>query len=313
MNKCGFTLVELMLATVLMSVVMLITGLTFYNISHTWQTSVELADDYQAADYAMNQLVSALRSAYYPLSGKQDDKYGFMLINSGDGVDSNDMIQWNKVGSALTGNKTVAAESTHRVAVTVFNREETKNGERGLVYKVGAFDLMPTDETVKEEERDFDDEEYYPWKLVMGNVIGFNVRVADKDKPITDLGAWNWQDTWDNSNCVPRAIEITLYLKPQSYNSSQETIVRVVELPISFYSQKPKEADSDATKKEAAAAKREQQRGNRNGKGGNGGAAGQGGTGTGGKGGNAPTPPNGGAGGRPNAPQMPQRPIGGVR
>ena len=75
--KRGFTMVELMMAVMILSVMMVITFFTFNTVVRSWQESMELVDKIQYADYALTQVVSGLRSAYYPTDGKQSEDFGF--------------------------------------------------------------------------------------------------------------------------------------------------------------------------------------------------------------------------------------------
>ena len=83
--KRAFTLVELMVAVVMVGIVTALSVMTFQAVSRSWQMSADYMDKIQRTDYALNQVVSGLRSMYYPHDGKQDEKYGFILVNNGDG------------------------------------------------------------------------------------------------------------------------------------------------------------------------------------------------------------------------------------
>ena len=81
----GFTMIEMLLATVLVGVLTTFSVLTFRSVSHGWQVSTDYLDKMQRTDYALNQVVSGLRSMYYPHDGSQNGKYGF-INTSGDAV-----------------------------------------------------------------------------------------------------------------------------------------------------------------------------------------------------------------------------------
>ena len=96
--KRGFTMIELMMAVMILSVMMVITFFTFNTVVRNWQKSMELVDKIQYADYALTQVVSGLRSAYYPTDGKQSEDFGFQLYDNGDKEDaSGEVIEPNSV------------------------------------------------------------------------------------------------------------------------------------------------------------------------------------------------------------------------
>ena len=101
--KRGFTMIEVLLATLLVGILMTLSVLTFQSITRAWQVSTDYMDKMQRTDYALNQVISGLRSMYYPHDGQQNDKYGFVLTDKGDGQDPDrsDVIEWSKTGPAL--------------------------------------------------------------------------------------------------------------------------------------------------------------------------------------------------------------------
>ena len=93
----GFTMVEMLLAVLIVGVITTFSVLTFNAISSAWQSSTDYMDKMQRTDFALNQVISGLRSMYYPHDGKQDYNYGFVLTDNGDGQDpeSSDVIEWS--------------------------------------------------------------------------------------------------------------------------------------------------------------------------------------------------------------------------
>lgn len=277
--KRGFTMIELMMAIMIMAVMMVIAFFTFNTVVRNWQKSMELVDKIQYADYALTQVVSGLRSAYYPTDGKQSDDFGFQLYDNGDKEDAADMIVWTKLGTAIVGNSSTLSETPHRVKIYV--EKETRDTPGGLMVQATP-DLL-TDE----QKEDLQDEKIFePYLLVQG-VRGFNCRVADKDNPFNEDGSWNWQDEWNTSNCLPRAVELTFYLDPLEERGDPESMLRVVEIPLWEISQKPISATSEDNKSKEAAARGAAGRGGRGVKGGTSGGAGgtSGGSAPGGRGG----------------------------
>ena len=119
--KRGFTMIELLLAVLLVGVLTTVSMFTFNAVSRGWQVSTDYMDKMQRTDFALNQVMSGLRSMYYPHDGNQDERYGFVLSNNGEGEDpdDSDIIEWSKTGSAIVGNKSAVADTVHRVQVMV--------------------------------------------------------------------------------------------------------------------------------------------------------------------------------------------------
>mgnify|MGYP001302903097 CR=1 FL=1 len=88
MRRAGFTMLELMFAMVLFAILTVVCFFCFNTVVRTWESSTEYADRMQHADYALTQVISGLRSAYYPTTGTQNsknkDEYGFALKDGGE-------------------------------------------------------------------------------------------------------------------------------------------------------------------------------------------------------------------------------------
>jgi prepilin-type N-terminal cleavage/methylation domain-containing protein len=233
-RRSGFTLLELMMAIMILSVMMLLSFFCFDAVVQSWQAGTEMSDSMGQADYVMEQLASGLKSAYYPDVNSQLDEYGFQLNNGGEGPDAQDGISWVKIGRSLVGEECGFAESPHRINVWV--AEGGKDEASGLMVKAWRVDLQ-LDEFKPEEDVE-----------AIGlspRVIGMNCRVLDKDQPMKDDEP-NWQDTWDFSNSIPKAVEITLYMKALKEKDEPLEVKRIVEIPMYDLSQNPRKKSGTA-------------------------------------------------------------------
>ena len=247
----GFTMIEMLLATVLVGVLTAFSIMTFRSVSHGWQVSADYLDKMQRTDYALNQVVSGLRSMYYPHDGSQNAKYGFVLVDNGDGQDPrrSDVIEWSKLGSALVGTKSDKADSVHRVQVMVL--EEGDDDYAEPIQKTGLYARIMRDSALG-EDRDEDDvdltfgnAELYQPILIADGVTGFNCRVLKtaEDADAAASGAKDvkndtkkFEDEFSESNSVPYKVELTFQIeKPDDTFRSQThraPMVRIVRLPI---------------------------------------------------------------------------------
>ena len=238
----AFTIVELMLAVLILSILTIVSTWTFHTVVRNWTLSTEMADNVQRTDYALAQITSALRSAYFPTSGEVTEADGFQLVdnNPRNEPDESDMIAWTKLGPAIVGRSSRFAKAAHHVSLYVVEPGKSEveayaNG--GLVCDViGEKKFRPDD---------FDEDDVENWDhfVLSENVQGFNCRVLDKDQPFKDDQA-NWQDTWDTSNCIPRRVQLTFWMKPVDDEKEPYPIVRVIEIPLWDVSQNPVTATS---------------------------------------------------------------------
>ena len=265
-------MLELMLAVMILSIMTIVSIWTFRSIVRNWELATEMADNMQRVDYALAQVTSALRSAYFPTGGNTTNADGFMLL--GDEDDTNDpeeqdAITWTKLGPAIVGRNSRFAKSPHRITLRVAKEGDLGDDDPGgLVADVISKDL-------REDDFDEEDDENWDHYTLCENVQGFNCRVLDKEQPFKDDMA-NWVDQWDTSNSIPRRVQLTFWMKPLDDDKEPYPVVRVVEIPLWDISQNPVTATSDD---------KGRGRGDRNS---------SGGRGTGGQNGQAPGGQNGG-------------------
>ena len=247
----GFTMIEMLLATVLVGVLTAFSIMTFRSVSHGWQVSADYLDKMQRTDYALNQVVSGLRSMYYPHDGSQNAKYGFVLTDNGDGQDPrrSDVIEWSKLGSALVGTKSDKADSVHRVQVMVL--EEGDDDYAEPIQKTGLYARIMRDSALGEDKDEddvdltFGNAELYQPILIADGVTGFNCRVLKtaEDADAAASGAKDvkndtkkFEDEFAESNSVPYKVELTFQIEKPDDNFRSQTkrapLVRIVRIPI---------------------------------------------------------------------------------
>ena len=250
MNK-AFTMIEMLLATMLVGVLTTLSILTFRAVTRGWQVSTDYMDKMQRTDYALNQIVSGLRSMYYPHDGKQNESYGFVLVDNGNGErpKESDIIEWSKIGSAIVGNKSAMVDTVHRVQVMIL--EEGNSDYREVVQKTGLYARLCGDSALnpKEDEKDapdkgygFGNDELYQPILISDGIVGFNCRVLksaeDKKEGIrnsSENDRRSFEDEFTESNSVPYKVELTFHLADQdgrSYRTDTAPVVRIVRIPI---------------------------------------------------------------------------------
>ncbi len=231
--RSGFTLLELIMAIMILAVMMILSFFCFDAVVQSWNAGMEMSDAMSQADYVMNQVESGLRSAYYSASVQKDDERGFQFSDGGEGPDARDSIAWMKEGRAFVGGlkaidgKTEIAEMPHRVMLYV--EEEGRDGGGGLMAKAWSSDFQPDDFDVEEDVKAF---------LVSPRVMGMDCKVL-KEPPEENAKEIEWEDEWTSSNALPYKVSVTLYLRPVKERDEPVAVTRDIVLPVWEVSQNP--------------------------------------------------------------------------
>lgn len=208
----GFTLVELLVAVAIMTLVTAMTYGIFSATTKAWQRGKIVSESLQHGDFIMEQLVMGLRSAFYRNSGS-----GFWLTDGGYGPNSADTISWVKLGPTLVGSRSEVAKGAHRVKFTV----ETINGVLAATVRAWSPEsyLQPDE---------FDAEKVLP-VVLSRHITGFSCRIGAQ----AEGGVMEWNEEWENTNTLPQTVELTLYLKPPKDNDEPIEMRRCVSIPVS--------------------------------------------------------------------------------
>ena len=275
MNR-AFTMVELLLATFLVGVVTAIAAMTFSSVTRSWQVSADYMDKMQRTDYALNQVISGLRSMYYPHDGKVDDRYGFQLTNNGEGENprDSDVITWSKTGPAIVGTKNAIADSVHRVQVMVL--EEGNSDYKEEIQKTGLYArlcgdsaLIPKndDGTADATDYSFANSDLYQPVLIADGVVGFNCRVVKTAEDVeggmaneSENDKKSFEDEFAESNSVPYKVELTFQIEKADETFRSQTqrapMIRIVRIPIHEQSLDGAQPPVDAAKGESKKGKK---------------------------------------------------------
>jgi len=218
-RKCnlpsGFTLLELLLAVAILSVVTSITFFAFSAVTIAWRRGTAMTDSLSHGDYAIEQLVMGLRSAYFPDDRAESMSYGLWHEDNGSGSQSYDTLSWVKLGRSLVGSKCRFADSPHRVK---FSLEPDENGEDAVAVRAWR---------IHGQLEDFEPDDLDPLFLA-GRIEGFDCRCATN----VEDGEIEWIDEWEQTNRLPDFIEITLYMAPVEDGREPIELKRIVEVPV---------------------------------------------------------------------------------
>jgi prepilin-type N-terminal cleavage/methylation domain-containing protein len=206
----GFTLIELLLALSIFSLVMAMAGGAFWSIMRSWRRGSEMLDQLHYGEYAMEQLVSAIRSAaWFP---SKPVAYGFLLDDAGGtGPNAANSIEFTTSGTAFLPPDSPYRNGLHRLSVTVSG----SGGERGLAIQ--AWPHMT-------EEEDLD-RNAVETVVVTTEVRGFSCEWYDFE-------ADDWAQDWEETNSLPKLLRVTLTMKPRETDPTPVQLQRVVTIPV---------------------------------------------------------------------------------
>ena len=213
--QAGFTLLELLLALSIMVMATTVAFLTFSTVSRAWQRGQRLTDFLNEGDLVMEQIVAGLRSAYFPDSARGTMSYGFWLDDEGGGDMAEDGISWVKLGDALLDPHAPESRAPHRIRLTF---EQDDRGRPALAIRAWRPYAQPDD---------FDPEKLDPMFLST-RVVGLDCEIATNAVE----EKLEWETDWEETNRLPAAIKITLYIEPLEDGDKPTTITRAVGIPI---------------------------------------------------------------------------------
>ena len=262
-------MIELLLATMLVGVLTTLSVLTFHAVTRGWQASTDFLDKVQRTDYALNQLIIALRSSYYPEEGGEN--YGFFdpYDREGSRPRDSDIIEWTKKGSALIGSENAMADSVHKVRVMILEEGDTEDGDdeefekfrfKEPVKKTGLYARAFVDPALAYQGTEKDTQEFYQQPtLVADGVVGFRCRTI-KEPPTEANGMAGQKGGYEKDKLedeykdkkFPYKVELTLTIEKRDddWQSQRErqTIVRIVRIPIYEFASEASASPSSSSK-----------------------------------------------------------------
>ena len=203
-RRDGFTLLEILVAVVIMALCFLVVWRTFMAALDGLTRGQKFMENLHHGDYVIEQLVGALRSSAFYDSRK--DKYGFWL-NDHSGQDA---ISWVTSSSAFMGPRSVFKDGLHRVEVLIDDDDEGRPS-----FTVKAWSQLA------EEEEDLKPEVWH----ISSRIVGLGCEVYNPESQ-------DWEHEWENTNAVPRLVKVKLELTPLEKNEPTILVNRIIEIPI---------------------------------------------------------------------------------
>ena len=207
-KTAGFTLIELLVALAIFSLVSAMSAGVFWSVMKAWGRGRQMLDQLHYGEYAMEQLVTALRGAAWFSS--KPEAFGFWLEDrGGTSKTAANKASWVTSGSAFLPPDSPFQHGLHRLSVTV----EGAGEERGLVVRAWPH--------LAEEIEEGDVESW----LVSPGVDGFSCEWYDFDEE-------RWTQDWEETNSLPKLVRVTLTMQKREEFDENLELQRLVELEV---------------------------------------------------------------------------------
>ena len=206
----GFTLVEIIVALLILAIAMTMAWQTFSSSLKAWSTGRAALEKMHYGDFVMDRISSALRSmAFFDTA---PEKYGFRMENNPAGLGEH-TICWVTGSDAFMPRNEVYGHGLHRIEIG--GGRDPESGDDGMIVTVWPY--LADEEKVEKRS----------W-FIGDTIKGLSCRVYDNTSE-QDEG---WTDSWDKSNAIPSFVEITLFADaPDRYSRPME-FKRLIEIPL---------------------------------------------------------------------------------
>ncbi|MDF7807394.1 type II secretion system protein [Pontiellaceae bacterium B12219] len=209
-RKRGFTLLELLVAMVIMVIAMSIAFQAFSGTVRGWKRGMEVMDGIKHGDFAMTQLVAALNSTIYFYNGKKTYAFTFEKdSNSGLPADS---ISFVTSSGAFMPFDSPFISGPHRLNLFIDNDD----GAPALFVSALPAVANPEDE---EDELEADP------ILVSREVQGLEILIWDDENE-------DWTEEWEQENSIPERIMLTIFVASEDPAEEPIAFSRVIEIPV---------------------------------------------------------------------------------
>jgi prepilin-type N-terminal cleavage/methylation domain-containing protein len=206
----AFTLIELMVAMVILTIAMSIAFEAFQGTIRGWKRGTEVIDGLKHGEFSMNQLAGTLNSTVYFFNARK--AYAFLFEKgSKSGLPADSISFVTSSGSFLPADSPLA-KGPHRLRLFI----DDEDGAPAL-YTM----YMPAAADPEELEKEYEAEPL----MVSSAIHGMEILFWDKEKE-------EWIDEWKEENAVPQRILLNLFI--ESDDEEEEPIVfsRVIEIPV---------------------------------------------------------------------------------
>lgn len=209
-TRSGFTLLELMVAMVILVIAMSIAFEAFSGTIRGWKRGTEVVDGIKHGDFAMNQLAAALNSTLYFFNPRKS--YAFTLEKKSAGGLPTDTFSFVTVSGAFMPAGSPFEHGPHRLRLFI----DDADGSPALFASA-----LPAIANAEDEESDYDEEPM----LVSRAVQGLELLVYDEETE-------DWTEDWEKENDVPGRVLVRIYVASEDENEEPIIFSRILDIPV---------------------------------------------------------------------------------
>ena len=209
--KKGFTLIELIVSIVILTIALGISYQAFYSSMRSWKYSSNLSESLHQGDYFINKITSNLRSMKFFKNEKKI--YEFIHENNEIYGIPSDLISFVSTRQNILPNKNILNNQSCRIILFVDINDDGENSLYGsfipvLINQEKYFEMYNVDKY-----------------LISKSIKGLNIKFWDEVNE-------QWDENWEDKNNIPKKILLELYLKINKYEDYQ-IYSRIIDIPVS--------------------------------------------------------------------------------
>jgi len=207
----GFTLLELMVAMVILTIAISIAFQAFSGTIRGWKRGTEVVEGIKHGGFAITRISSALNSTIYFYNPHKS--YAFKMEKGSISGLPADTISFVTTSSAFMPKGSPFQHGPHRIKLFIDNDGQ---GDPSL-FAIA----MPAISDEEEFEDEYDTEPI----LVSRAIQGLEVLIYDEDTE-------DWSaDAWEKENSIPERVMLTIYAASEDENEEPIAFSRVLEIP----------------------------------------------------------------------------------
>ncbi|MGA0369756.1 MAG: PulJ/GspJ family protein [Kiritimatiellia bacterium] len=207
-KRRGFTLLEVLLALSILSVMGLMIFGSFRSLVDSTLTAEKALDELHLTAHVARQITESLRSAVF--FGSDPRRYTFRF-EQGTGSPRADKLSWVTHSGAFLPPDYPTPEGLNRIELTV----QDLDGERGLTARAFSSLYDPESEEAEEVE---------PWMI--------STAIKGLELHFYDMGEQDWTDDWERDNQLPTFLILTLYFQQEAPGAEMQTLHLPLEIPV---------------------------------------------------------------------------------
>ena len=208
-NAAGFTLLELIVAMVILVIMMSVIFQAFSATLRGWRRGTEVSDGIKHGDFAMQQLASVLNSTIYFYNDKKSYAFTFEK-ETYNGLPA-DIISFVTASSAFMPEGSPLKNGPHRIKIYI-----DEDGNPALF----SF-AVPALADIEEFENEYETEPH----LVSRVIQGLEIMVYDEESEL-------WTEEWEKKNSIPERIKITVFVPSEDEDEEPIIFTRVLDIPV---------------------------------------------------------------------------------